>query len=147
MDTREINRINESASVKIAEIQENTLIPHIVMAEMLETTYDNGNYGSRVASLKNYLRGKHGIFLKVSRKAGYVIVPHGDEIDLCEGKCVQGVKMIYTGVKQTTDIRLDKVPEPKKQKTITTANKWGNIIGMLRLGRPVQEPAKIEEVV
>lgn len=137
MDTRKINDIVDEAAEKISSIAEGTILPHVVMEDMLGTSrLDNKErYYSLMGKLRDQLKQRHGIFLKTERKVGYSIALAGEEIDLCAGKVESGIKRVWRGIAEANLIRIDNIADAdKKQRTISKAQKMSNILGLLRAG-------------
>jgi hypothetical protein len=134
LDTREVNSVIETAAEKIKDIQAGTILPHLVVAEMLGVDYKGNKYNSMSAKLRNYLRSKYSIFLNTEYKVGYRILFPWEQIDQCEGTCIKGIKTVTKGVKHMNDIRMENIPEDKRPITIGKANKYGNLLGMLKVG-------------
>ena len=139
MDSRSINVIIDEAMRKIIEIEPGTIIPHLVLSELLDINYaeERDKYYGLVSRLKKELIRNHGIFLKTEHKMGYSLSKRGEEIDLCYGEMVSGVKKVGRAVSKTAFIRVDEIKDSQnRERTIVTAQKMANTFGLLRLGQP-----------
>ena len=125
----------EHAAVSIADLGE-TLLLHDALAEMLGSSRENdGEYRYMVHLLKRQLR-ELGIFLISVPCKGYKTVPRGEEIDVCGGKFKRGLKAAARGLRDTQYIRLEKLTDAQKEKTIAEIQKMSNCMAMITQGAP-----------
>jgi hypothetical protein len=138
MDTRKVNYIIAEASEKIASIEHDTVIVHLVMGEILgvQRQDEPQRYYMLARKVKSELEREYGIFLETVSKVGYRIVPKGNEINQCIGEAESGIKKIYRATAKTQYIRVDAIEDAEKRtKTIQIAQNMANMIGMLNAGQ------------
>jgi hypothetical protein len=142
LDSRENSFIVNSTVEKIIAIEQGTPLSHLVLSEMLQTKAKTHKYYGLIAKLKTKLRTEYGLFLKNINRMGYEIALPGDEIHLCVGAVQKGVKAIVRGIKETSDINLEKITDNKKRAfTVQSAQKMSNLYGMLKMGGVIETKA------
>jgi hypothetical protein len=142
LDSRENAFIINSAVEKIVAVEQGTLITHIALSEMLQSKAKSARYYQLIIKLKNKLRMEHNLFLKNVNRMGYEIALPGEEIHLCIGTLQKGVKTIVRGIKETSDIDLDKITDNTKRTfTVQSAQKMSNLYGMLKMGGMIETKA------
>jgi hypothetical protein len=132
---RTANIVISEAAENISKMSKGTTVTHLVMAQMLETKWKTPQYGVRVSQLRKRLRDVNGVFLVTEHKVGYRIANEGEEIEVCDSKCLKGIKFYRNGVKDMNQIRIDSISDPaKRNKTIQVAQNRANLLGLLKLG-------------
>ena len=137
MDSKLLNTIILDASDAINRMNEGTDIPHQTLETMLLAKKSPGDstYYNRVNKLRNFLMVKYGMFLQVINGYGYKIVKSGDEIKLCRGRAIKGIKQIHRASCETIMIRLDNISDPvKRNQTVEVAQKISALDCMTRMG-------------
>jgi len=137
-----ISSICNEAVDTISNIGFGNTVPHDVLENMLRLSRDKEKekYYALVNKVRKILIWDKGIFLKTIPKKGYLLVPPGGEIDLCKGEFVRGQKTIKRSVAKTVCIRIDRMSEQDRNRTIEEAQRMANLatfIGFVRESKKI----------
>ncbi len=148
MDTNErALKVREVAGA-IANMAPGTMIGHLQMEDLVEADRKDepGQYYSLVSAVKKALKRDHGIFLKTNMREGYVIARPEENIDLCEGRFIRGIKVQTNAVKECNMIRLDKIKdERKRSETVSRSGQMAAVLMMTRNAFPALKKDSVED--
>lgn len=133
----QISQIIEEAANNIKDMSPGTVLPHLVVSELLDVDRlaEKQTYYNRVSKLSKELKRQWGIFLRTEYNVGYVIAQPGNEVDLCEDKFLRGVKVMNRAVVDANFIRIDNIKDTdKRRRTIDRAQLMANKVGLIKLG-------------
>lgn len=128
-----ISNICKEAADTISGIGLGNTVSHDVLEGMLKLSRDTDKerYYALVNKVRNILIRDAGVFLKNIPKKGYLIVPPGEEIDLCKGEFVRGQRTMKRAVAKSLYIRIDRISEQARNRTIEESQKMVNIATFL----------------
>lgn len=104
-------------------------ISHLQVENWTGTTRPR-TYGI-VARANRILQREHGIFLVNHRGKGYQIARAGEEVDVCREVYETGVRRIARGVAMANHIKMDRLTEAQKSRTLEKTQQMANVYGLL----------------
>ena len=136
MERVNMQLVQETAE-KLSLVERGNVIPHLTIENFLgiRRLEPKSKYYALVKRIKTILKCDYGIFLKTEPKIGYRLALPGQEVDLCKGKFLSGIKKTRQAVADGNYIRLDNIKDDAtKNRTIQEFQMMANITGLLKQG-------------
>lgn len=148
MDTNERALKVREVVGAIANMSPGTMIGHLQMESLtgLDRKDNPGQYYPFVSSVRKALKREHGVFLKTNMREGYVVARPEENIGLCEGHFIRGIKVQTNAVKECNMIRLDKIKdERKRSETVSRSGQMAAVLMMTRNAFPALKKDSVED--
>lgn len=136
MDSRVTNQLVVIAAQAISEKEPGTVITHAWMSNEINAKVGSSVY-YRMVSLVRHKLEKSGIFLKTKHTHGYEIALPVEQIGLCEGEYIKGIKIQGRAVAKANHIAYDKLEEGPRNDAIQRTQKMANILTMVERSLPM----------
>lgn len=121
----------EKAIEYIVNMEAGTSISHLNMETLLGVERRNGPYHSLVGRVRRGLILKSR-FLKTLPKIGYYVCRPEDEIVVCQGRKIRGMRATLKAIRDQAYINVTQIADPEKRKLVTdTVNRDATLAGMM----------------
>lgn len=140
MDSRVINQLVEIAAQAIYGKEPGTVLTHAWMSNELNVNTGTRQYYQIVGLVKRRLE-KSGVFLKTRHTQGYEIAEPSEQIGLCEGEYIRGIKMQGRAVAKANHIAYDKLAEDVRNDAIQRTQRMANVLSMIERALPMPAAA------
>ena len=134
MDTRNLESSITSSANAIVNMERGTIVPHLVLGQLLESDVKSKTYYQRVIRLKKFLENNHHIFMRTETKLGYYICKPGEEIHGIAGAFMQGIGRMRKQAVRTRNIILDGMTQEDQSRTIQTSQSMATILAGTQAG-------------
>lgn len=130
MDSQYLESIITDSANSISKMERGTIIPHLVLAELLKVKPKESPYYQRVLKLKKKLEDDFHIFIRTEHKLGYYLCKPGEEIDNVAGSFMQGFGRMRKSVARTRNIILDGMKPQDQERTLQTTQSMSTIFAV-----------------
>lgn len=136
MDSRVINQLVELVAQTIAEKEPGTVLTHAWLSNETNAKIGTNQY-YRIVNLikKRLLRDR--VHLITKHKQGYRVAYPDEQIGLCEGEYIRGMKIQGRAVNKANHIAYDQLTETVKNDAIQRTQRMANVLAMIERALPM----------